>query len=197
LYEALRGRGLASSPDLAAWGIWFGDERCVAPDHADSNFAMASRALLSALGDRATVHRVPTEAGAPSSVASAYEAELVRAFGLAAGEWPVFDLVLLGLGADGHTASLFPGDPALEERRRLVVAVRAPKPPPDRVTLTLPVLNAARAVRFVVTGEDKAAALRAVLGGRASLPAARVRPASGSVTFLVDASAASLLAKGA
>lgn len=197
LYQALLAQGLASSPDLARWDIWFGDERCVAPDHADSNFAMASRTLLSGLGNRATIHRVPTEVGAPPAVAAAYEAELMRALGLTAGEWPVFDLVLLGLGADGHTASLFPGDPVLEERLRLVAAVRAPKPPPDRVTLTLPVLNAGRAVRFVVAGADKASALRAVVGGRSSLPAARVRPANGTVAFLVDESAASLLATGA
>lgn len=197
VHAALLGEGLSEDPGVTAWDVWFGDERCVPADHADSNFAMASETLLSHLGAQPTVHRVPTELGVPSVIAAHYEDELVRAFALAAGGVPVFDLVLLGLGADGHTASLFPGDPALDERRRLVVAVRGTKPPPDRVTFTLRVLNAARAVLFVVAGRDKASALRAVVGEGSHLPAARVRPAHGTVTFLSDEAAASRLAKGA
>ncbi len=98
--------------------------------------------------------------------------------------------ILLGLGADGHTASLFPGHPAVEEKRRLVVRVDgAPKPPPSRVTFTLPLINAARHVAFLVTGKDKNAALRRVLNGDPSLPAARVAPGDGTLAFLSDAAA--------
>jgi 6-phosphogluconolactonase len=181
--------------NVEAWDVWFGDERCVPADDVESNYRMADETLFSKLAPPPCVHRVPTELGAPAEIASAYEAELVREFRLRPGEWPIFDLVLLGMGPDGHTASLFPGDPVLGETRRLVVAVRGAKPPPDRVTFTLPVLCAARHVLFLVAGADKAAALRDVLapGGASRLPAARVRPTPGEVTWLVDDSASRLL----
>ena len=105
-------------------------------------------------------------------------------------EIPRFDLVLLGLGEDGHTASLFPGSPALDEKTRLVVRVdAAPKPPPSRVTFTLPLINAARNAVFLVTGKDKNAALRRVLNGDSALPAARVVPRDGTLVFLADSAA--------
>ncbi len=103
---------------------------------------------------------------------------------------PRFDLILLGLGADGHTASLFPGLPAVEEKTRLVVRVDgAPKPPPARITFTLPLINAARHVAFLVTGRDKNGALRRVLNGDPALPAALVSPRDGALVFLADAAA--------
>lgn len=181
--------------EVEAWDVWFGDERCVPPDDAESNFRMADETLLSRLATRPRVHRVPTERGGPAQVAAAYEAELAEAFGLRPGERPRFDLVLLGLGADGHTASLFPGDPVLAERSRLVAAVRGPKPPPDRVTFTLPVLCAAREVLFLVTGAEKAAAVRDALepGVVAGLPAGRVIPEAGRVVWLVEYEASRLL----
>jgi len=195
VHAAMLTDGRSRSSDIGAWDVWFGDERCVAHDDDESNFGMAEDSLFTGLDTRPRVHRVLTEIGPPSVIAAAYEAELVREFGLRAGAPPVFDLVLLGMGADGHTASLFPDDPALEETQRLVLAVKVPRSPPDRVTFTLPVLCAARRVLFLVAGADKAATLRDVLapGGASSLPAARVCPTSGDVVWLVDDSAARLL----
>ncbi len=192
-------RLLAAAPwrDRIDWGrchFFWGDERLVPPDHPDSNFRLAREALLAPLSippDR--IHRVPVEVGSPETVALAYEGELRRFFAPEPMlEGPRFDLVLLGLGSDGHTASLFPGKSALEESRRWVVATppgRLP-PPVDRVTLTLPALNAARAVAFLVAGADKAPTLRRVLAGDPDLPAARVRPARGSLHWFVDRAAA-------
>ena len=156
--------------------VWFGDERCVPPDHPDSNYRMAHEALLSRV--QARVHRMPSE----GCDAAAYERELRAAFGAGT---PRFDLVLLGLGADGHTASLFPGDPALEERERLVVRVERPDHP--RLSLTLPLLSAAAQALFLVTGAEKRDALARLLAGEA-IPAARVR--AEEVVILADARAA-------
>ena len=142
---------------------------------------------------------MPTEAASPAVAAQAYAAELARFFAVdAAGPPPTLDLVLLGLGDDGHTASLFPGQPALDERRAWVTwSPPGVLPPPvDRVTLSYATLNAARQVLFLVSGRKKAAVLRDVLAGSADpheRPAAGVRPTHGTVTWLVDADAASLL----
>ena len=162
LYERLAGADLPW-PSMA---LWFGDERCVPPDHPDSNERMAREALLDHVP--AEVHRMPGE----DCDAAAYERELRDAFGASGSDVPRFDLVLLGLGADGHTASLFPGDPALNERERLVARVE--RPDHTRLTLTLPVLSAAAEALFLVTGAEKRDALRELLAG-ASIPAARVR----------------------
>jgi 6-phosphogluconolactonase len=148
--------------DWAALDVFFGDERCVPPDHPDSNFRMAHEALLGAVPAR--VHRMPGE----TCDAGGYEATLRAVLG----PRPALDLVLLGLGEDGHTASLFPGDPALEESERLVAHVERPDHP--RLTLTLPVLNAARVALFLVAGESKREPLRRLLAGDESIPAARV-----------------------
>ena len=154
---------------------FFTDERCVAPDHPDSNHAMAFRALLSRVEARGHPMRDCDAVGA--------ERELGQHFGEGI---PTFDLVFLGLGADGHTASLFPGDPALEERARLVVRVERADHP--RLTLTLPVLSAARIAVFLVSGESKREALRRLLEGDPAIPAARV--ASERVVALADPAAA-------
>jgi 6-phosphogluconolactonase len=149
------------------WGetdVFFSDERCVPPDHPDSNYKLAYDALLSKVDAR--VHRMPGE----SCDAAAYERELDATFGV--GEaWPRFDFMLLGIGADGHTASLFPGDPALEERERRVVQVT--RPDHSRLTLTLPILSASRLAVFLVEGESKREALAKLMAG-ADIPAARV-----------------------
>lgn len=143
--------------------LWWGDERTVGPDHADSNYRMAREALIDPL--RLTrVHRIAAERP-PEEAASTYEAQMIAALG----ERPALDLVWLGMGPDGHTASLFPGSPALHEARRLVVAnpVDSPltKGPTTRITLTAPAINAAHHVRFLVAGADKAETLAAVLRG--------------------------------
>lgn len=169
---------LAGLPyDWQGVDVFFSDERCVPPDHPDSNFRMAREALLSRVPAR--VHPMP---GASCGAAS-YEAELRSLFGDGP---PSFDLAFLGMGADGHTASLFPGDPALGERERLVARVAGPGHP--RLTLTLPVLSAARLAVFLVAGAEKRQALQRVLAGE-PLPAAMV--AARRVVFVADPAAAS------
>jgi 6-phosphogluconolactonase len=180
--------------DWSRCSLWFGDERCVPPDDERSNYGLARAALLDRLsGPAPIVRRIAGELG-PHEGAAAYETELQQAF---EGRFPELDLILLGLGPDAHCASLFPGDPALEERHRLAVGVdRAGLAPfVSRVTLTLPVLNAAREVVFLVTGEDKAAAVARAFGGNPdrSAPASLVAPAAGKLTLLADAAAARLL----
>lgn len=155
--------------------LFFGDERCVPPNHPDSNFRMADEALLSKIPVR--VHRMPGE----SCDAPSYERELREALG----PTPALDLIFLGLGEDGHTASLFPDDPALDETERLVVRVERPDHP--RLTLTLPVLSAAPFALFLVAGKQKSAALRMLMAG-ADIPAARV--AADRVVVLADDAAA-------
>jgi 6-phosphogluconolactonase len=140
------------------------------------------------------VHPVPP-APTPVSSAEAYEGVIRAFFGLGPGEFPRFDLVLLGIGADGHTASLFPGDPGPEETERLTVAVGRAAPDHDRVSLTVPVINHARIIVFMVTGVDKSLAVRTVVADPpGSLPASRVRPAGGQAYLLLDSGAASRLA---
>lgn len=172
--------------------VWWADERCVPPDHHESNYGMAYSLLLSHLPVQ-HIHRMHGEAADPQAAAKAYEDELRHVFGLRDQGRPRFDLVLLGMGADGHTASLFPGTAALTERSRLVVVSRAPQPPHCRLTLTLPVLNRASFVLFLVTGADKGPALariwRLSLAGE-PLPAALVQPTRGSMLWLVDEAAA-------
>jgi 6-phosphogluconolactonase len=175
----------------------FGDERLVPPEHADSNYAMARAALFDRVPiPAAQIHRIDGERPSAGEAAAAYHAALSRAFALAPGAWPVFDVVLLGVGADGHTASLFPGTPALRVADRLAAAAEAPSAPTARVTLTYPVLNAARTVVLLVSGADKADAVaRAFADGVpiADCPVRGVRPQGGSVTWHLDAAAASKL----
>jgi 6-phosphogluconolactonase len=143
--------------------VLFTDERCVPPDHPDSNVGMVVRALLSRLDSPPRVHRMPGE----TCNADAHEVELRRAFGALR-----LDLAVLGLGADGHTASLFPGEPVLKERVRWVA--RVTRPDHARITLTLPVLSSARLALFLVAGEDKRDAVARLLAGE-DIPAAGVR----------------------
>lgn len=187
-------RRLAASPwsDLVPWGsveVFFGDERCVSECDGARNDAAAREALLLHVPvPPENVHPVPSLA---PDAAARYEALLRERLGAPAPAVPVLDLVLLGLGEDGHTASLFPGHPGAAETGRLVVRVDgAPKPPPSRVTFTLPLLNAARAVAFVVSGGGKREALARVLSGDGSLPAACVDPPVGERLFYLDRAAA-------
>jgi len=189
MYSRLSGAHL----DWSSIHFFWGDERCVPPDHTDSDYRMANEALLSHLTiPLENIHRIPGELPAEEA-AQDYEDELRRFFG---GETPHFNLVLLGLGGDGHTASLFPGSPAVREKVHWVAAVRhRGQPPPlvDRVTLTLPVLNAAAQVLFLVSGAEKAERLVQVLHGSYQpdlLPAQAVKPVNGVVHWLVDKAAA-------
>jgi 6-phosphogluconolactonase len=142
--------------------VWFGDERAVGPDDPESNFRMASETLL-ASGHGPEVHRIEGERGAEQA-AAAYAAELERRLPAEDG-LPILDLALQGLGPDGHSASLFPGNPAVAATATCVAVHDAPKPPPDRITLTVPVLRAARSVVFLATGAEKADAVRGLLAG--------------------------------
>jgi 6-phosphogluconolactonase len=177
--------------------FFWGDERHVPPDHPDSNYGMAREALLSRVPvPPANVHRIPGEEGHAGAAAAAYERTLKESFRLQGDERPRFDLVYLGLGPDGHTASLFPGTKALHEERRLVVANWVGKFYAHRITLTAPVLNAAALVVFLVAGADKAVPLKAVLEGPREpdqLPAQLIRPEGGRLVWLVDRSAAARL----
>jgi 6-phosphogluconolactonase len=180
--------------------VFWGDERHVPPDHPDSNYRMAHEALLSKVPiPPAHVHRIQNEHPDAQQVADDYEQTLQAFFHLAAGQLPRFDLIFLGLGPEGHTASLFPGTKALHETKRLVVSTWVGKFFTDRITLTPPVLNNAAGVIFLVSGEDKALALKAVLEGPdepEQLPAQLIRPTHGRLLWLVDRAAASLLQTG-
>ncbi|NLE77054.1 MAG: 6-phosphogluconolactonase [Chloroflexi bacterium] len=170
--------------------LFWGDERCVPPGHGESNYRLAHETLLAHVPvPPGQVHRMRGE-WEPRQAAQAYDRLLRELF---RGPRPDFDLALLGMGADGHTASLFPGSAALVEDTRLALAVAADYGgrPAQRVTLTLPALNAARQVLFLVSGADKADAVRAVWVDEDSrLPARRVRPVAGRLTWLLDQAAA-------
>jgi 6-phosphogluconolactonase len=170
--------------------IFFGDERAVGPEHPDSNYGRLRAALLDHLpGVQAhQVHRMQGEAADLDAAARAYEGELQATFGVSGRRPPTFDLIWLGMGPDGHTASLFPGSSSLQEKDRWVVATWAPGPAAWRMTLTFPVLNAAREAMFLVLGADKAPALRAVRAEQGDLPAARVH--ARRTLWIVDAAAA-------
>jgi 6-phosphogluconolactonase len=175
---------------------FWGDERFVPPDHPDSNFGMTSEVLLSSVPvPPQNIHRVHTELGDPEKTAEDYESELRKFFSTPEGQFPRFDLILLGLGPDGHTASLFPDSPALNEQTRWVVANWVEKFLSYRITMTLPVLNNGAMVMFLVAGEEKAEVVKAVLGGASdkSFPAQLVRPSNGELVWLIDKAAASLL----
>jgi 6-phosphogluconolactonase len=193
LYAALAGGEFRSRIAWDRVHFFWGDERSVPADHPDSNYRMAYEALLSRVpAPAANIHRIETERGS-AEAAAAYEALLRDFFALSRGALPRFDLVFLGLGEEGHAASLFPGSAALEERERLVVAVYVDKLKTDRVTFTLPLLNSAAEVAFLVSGKSKAAAVKQTLRGGADLPAARVAPLNGRLLWFLDKEAAALL----
>ena len=197
MYATLAGNSRAAELDWPGIHVFWSDERCVPPEHPDSNYRLARESLLDRLPIPAVnVHRLPGELE-PKPAAAAYD-QLLRSFftGPANAARQTFDLVLLGLGRDGHTASLFPGSPALDEQERWVAAVEHHTPPPplvDRLTLTLPAINAASQVVFLVSGADKTAIVRQVLAVTSAeppLPAQLVRPTRGRLTWLLDADAA-------
>ncbi|MDX6553905.1 MAG: 6-phosphogluconolactonase [Miltoncostaeaceae bacterium] len=184
-YQHLAGR----CPPWRRIAFFFGDERLVPPDDEGSNYRMANRALLKLTPlDPSQIHRIKGELP-PEEAAREAEREVRAA--VPGDPWPVFDLVLLGMGPDGHTASLFPGDPAVEERERAMVAVHRPElPQPWRVSMTLPVINAARRVLIVVADGTKAAVVARAIAGDPSIPAGRVRPSAGELVWVLTEDAA-------
>lgn len=196
LYNLLATNARTALPWDRMFFFW-GDERHVPPTDSDSNYRMADEAMLAKIPvPAANVFRMKTENPEAAAVAEDYEQTLRKFFQLEPGQLPTFDLILLGMGPDGHTASLFPGTAALQEKSRLVFANWVEKLKTYRITLTLPVLNAARCVIFLVSGTDKAPALHAVLEEDVSgeqYPAKLVQPRQGKVIWLVDRAAASTL----
>jgi 6-phosphogluconolactonase len=179
--------------------VFFGDERHVGPGHADSNFQMASDAMLSkAPLQPEQIFRIKGEYPDTVQAAAEYEATIRHEFGLKGGEFPRFDLVLLGMGSEGHTLSLFPGTKALHETQRIVTRNWVGKLYTERVTLTAPAANNAANIIFMVAGADKACALKAALEGPyepEQLPAQMIQPSNGTLSWLVDQAAGSMLSK--
>ena len=195
LYRILASPEYAQRIAWERWHVFWSDERCVPPDHTNSNYRMARETLLDSVPVLPhQVHRIRGEA-VPQEEAEGYERGLLQFFQPSE---PALDLVLLGMGEDGHTASLFPGTDALREERRLVVANRLPHLNTHRITFTLPLINMAKAVAFLVSGAPKAQVLRQVVEpvpGEHPLPAGLVRPGSGRTHWFLDRDAAGRLEK--
>ncbi len=177
--------------------VFWGDERHVPPEHPESNYRMAYEAMLSKVPlPTANIHRIKSEYANAEQAAQEYEHTLQAFFQLAPDQYPRFDLVLLGLGPEAHTASLFPGTQALHEQQRLVVASWVGKFDTERITMTAPALSNAARIIFLVSGEEKALPLKAVLEGRyepEQLPAQLIQPRHGQLLWLVDEAAGGLL----
>ncbi len=195
LYGMLGDEPYCSQIDWALVDIFWSDERCVPPDSEDSNYLLAQQVLLNKIPIAAAqIHRMPADEPDRDAASQAYTDEMRRVF--ATNGIPSFDLIQLGMGPEGHTASLFPHQASLHEQQRLVMPVSVPKPPPPRLTFTPPLLNAAHNVLFLVTGADKADAIQAVLEGAYNpdeYPAQIVRPTNGEMVWMLDTKAASTL----
>jgi 6-phosphogluconolactonase len=193
LYQVLAMTPHRERTDWGRWEVYFGDERACPPDDPANNCRMAREALLDLVPVRPElIHRMEAECSDLDAAAAEYSSILASTCPTAAtGSAPRLDCILLGLGENGHTASLFPGDPALQARDRWAVRSRADYAPFDRITVTYPVLNAAAHVAFLVTGPAKGEALRGVVEGR--VPAAGVRPPDGELRWFMDTAAAASL----
>jgi 6-phosphogluconolactonase len=200
LYELLASEKYRTRISWEKVQFFWGDERCVPPDHPESNYRMAREVLLDQIPIPAeNIHRMPAEREDHAVAAAQYEETLREFFQVPVGQWPRFDLILLGMGEDGHTASLFPWTPALAETERLVVANYVEKLGTHRLTLTVPVINQAAVVAFLVTGAPKASVLREVLEGArhpGRLPSQLIRPEKGLLLFILDRAAAKELTIG-
>jgi 6-phosphogluconolactonase len=189
---------LAASENILSWDrthLFLADERFVPPSHNESNYGLIKEHLLShvKIPDE-NVHRIQTEEITLEQSATRYEEDIRRFFRIEGGSVPQFDLIMLGIGEDGHTASLFPGKSSLQERTRLAIPVTAEKFPGERITLTLPAINNARKIMFLVSGRNKARALKEIVEDKkSSLPVSHVHLKQGMVYFLIDKPAASLL----
>ncbi len=199
LYALLAEEPYRSQIDWALVDIFWSDERCVPPSDSESNYLMAQQVLLSKIPIPANqVHRMPADQTDRDAASYAYTLEMQQTIG--SESVPSFDLIQLGMGPEGHTASLFPGQPSLHEQQRLVMPVTVPKPPPLRLTFTPRLLNAAAHVLFLVTGAEKQDAVKAVLEGEFQpdeYPAQIVQPTKGEVTWMLDTSAAGKLQRKA
>jgi 6-phosphogluconolactonase len=192
---------LSSMKQMLPWDkthIFLVDERFVPLEHRDSNYRMLKETLLDHIPiPQGNIHSIPTDRSTPQASAMAYEEDIKKFFRSSEDQIPEFDFLLLGLGEDGHTASLFPSSPVLKERDHLASAVILDEIRHDRITLTLPVLNHAKHVVFLVTGKGKAAVLEKVVKGKdSSLPASMAKPESGDLVFLIDREANSQLDTG-
>lgn len=197
VFQELVSRRLRDELDWSRVHVFWTDERCVPPDHPDSNYGLAREMLLQHLPVR-NIYRLAGEAADPSEAARDYQQTLLKTFGLSGGELPRFDLMLLGIVTDGHIASLFPGSDAVKERKALVVKPFVPHLSCHRISLTLSVLNHSRCCLFIVSGERKRPILRRVLratAGDETLPARLVRPQDGKVIWVVDRAAYSSVEK--
>ncbi len=202
LYERLAHPDLASKVDWTKVHIFWGDERCVSHDDPESNYRLAKETLLDRIPlPPGNIHPIQGELE-PELAAREYEQEIIQIFGQSSTMSPLvpaFDLILLGMGEDGHTASLFPGSPALLEEKRWVAAVEHNTPPPplvSRVTLTPVLINSANNVIFLISGKSKAKRLRAVLEGEFNperLPAQIINPKNGNLFWMLDKAAAKLI----
>ncbi|NLF31784.1 MAG: 6-phosphogluconolactonase [Planctomycetes bacterium] len=195
LYEFLAAPPLSEAIPWQDTQVFFGDERDVPADHADSNFRMAQDALLGSVPIRLeNVHPMMGDADDLTLAARRYAEQIIRILPQGPDGRPSFDLIILGMGGDGHTASLFPGSTALDEKAELVACADVPVLSRRRMTFTLPLINAAANVLFLVTGKDKAEAIAKVLSSdpavAAELPAGRVRPTHGKLLFVLDEDAA-------
>ena len=197
LFTELAGEAWRDRLPWNAIKLFWGDERHVDPDHPDSNYRMVKEALLAKVPvPLSNVYRVKSELPDAKDAAQDYENIIRSVYRLAPSQIPRFDIVLLGLGNDGHTASLFPHTQALHERERLVVSNWVPKLATDRITMTVPVFNHAATVIFLVSGDSKAEILRRVLEGDRTpeeFPAQLIQPDHGRVVWAIDRAAASLL----
>ena len=190
MYEILAGNDYRDRMDWSRTQLFWSDERCVPPDDPQSNYRMVTEALAPVAIPPLNVHRLRGE-DPPEEAAREYEIELRQSFRLLSNDLPRFHLILLGLGEDGHTASLFPGTAALNDTTHLVAANYVEKFKTYRLTLTLPVINHAANVAFLVSGEGKRTILHRVLEDPgASLPAQRVHPSNGRLLWFVDEAAA-------
>jgi 6-phosphogluconolactonase len=195
LYRTLTAPAFADRFDWSRTIFFFGDERCVPPNDPRSNYALAKKTLFTPLNIMPSqVYRMAGESSDPQAAAFEYEQQLRLATKTASSAQPSLDLVLLGLGEDGHTASLFPGASILRGHQRVIAVTQSPKDPPNRLTMTLAAINRASVILFLVTGAGKAGVVRAILDPRTEaerqLPAAMVSPEEGRLIWFLDQAAA-------
>ncbi len=198
LYRALTSPAFADRFDWSRTTFFFSDERCAPPNDPRSNYALANKTLFTPLKIMSSqVYRMAGESHDPQEAAHEYEQQLHLATKIPLSVQPSLDLILLGLGEDGHTASLFPGAPVLRDRQHLIAATQSPKDPPNRLTMTLAAINRASVILFLVAGSGKAGVVRAILDPKTEverqLPASLVEPEEGRIVWFLDRAAAAEL----